>query len=624
MVELQFTPYVLLLLMAAALSAVLAVIVSRRGPGPGVVPYRVLMSALVVWSLAFAGQLSVVDLNAKLLFSTIGYSGITTVPAAWLMFAYEYTGRGRWITRRNILLLAIEPVVVVVLSATSHYHDFFRVAVSLDRSGDFVTLSVERGPAFWIHAAYSYALLLLGTVALIQGALRLRGSYRAQLWTMIAGVSVPWLANTIFILGIIETPIDTTPFMFTLMGVVTAWSMYRYRLMDLVPVAQQSVIESLGDAVMALDTQNRVVMVNPAVLRLLELPPDHKVIGQPIYDVLAKYPNLLERFRGVQDAQTEVVLGEGDARRVFTLRITPLTNRFAEVAGRLFVMHEITELWRASERIKHQNEELVEANQALDAARAKAEEANRLKSEFLATMSHELRTPLNSVIGYADLMLTGLVGPMNSKQLDYAGRIVANGERLLSLINDILDISKIEAGRLELVEQPFSPGDLLARIHKRMLGLAEQKSLVLETRLDPDLPQRMVGDQQRLDQVLTNLVGNAIRFTEAGRVEVRFERSDKSEWVLAVTDTGRGIPPHALEFIFDEFRQVDGSSQREHGGTGLGLAIVRKLVVLMNGAVQVQSEVNQGSTFRVALPLVVPDGDSGGAPEVKPDDVAVG
>jgi signal transduction histidine kinase len=289
------------------------------------------------------------------------------------------------------------------------------------------------------------------------------------------------------------------------------------------------------------------------------------------------------------------------------MRITPLRNRHGDLIGRLFVLHEITELKRASAQIQAQNDILTRTNQELDIARQQAEEANRLKSEFLATISHELRTPLNSVIGYADLMLTIMSDSLTEKQRDYVKRIMNNGERLLTLINDILDLSKIEAGHLELVIQTIAPADLLKTIQAEMQPLASQKDLKFELTLDPALPAALRGDPKRLQQIITNLLSNAIRFTDKGEVKVCVIREDLI-WRIIVTDTGIGIPPHALEFIFDEFRQVDGSYQRQYGGTGLGLAIVRKLVTLMGGTVRVESEVGQGSTFTVQLPLDVPEG----------------
>jgi signal transduction histidine kinase len=266
-------------------------------------------------------------------------------------------------------------------------------------------------------------------------------------------------------------------------------------------------------------------------------------------------------------------------------------------------LHEITELKAAADKIASQNDLLVQTNRDLVEAQKQAEESSRLKSEFLATMSHELRTPLNAIIGFTDFMLNGLPANLTDKQRDYLQRVVANGERLLALINDVLDIAKIEAARLELSDVAITPGNLLKAIDSQLHTLADQKGLTFETHLDPTLPTLIKGDPKRLEQIMVNLIGNAIRFTETGGVSVRFDRIELARWTITVTDTGVGIPPHALDFIFDEFRQVDGSARREYGGTGLGLAIVRKLAVLMGGTVRVQSEVGKGSTFIVQLPL---------------------
>jgi PAS domain S-box-containing protein len=386
------------------------------------------------------------------------------------------------------------------------------------------------------------------------------------------------------------------------------WSIVRFRLLDIIPVARDTIIENMRDAVLVLDAQTRVVDINPAALRAFGLSPSSAAIGKPAAQVLSGYQDLTERYRNVAEARAEITLREKEpTRRDFELQITPLRNRHGDLTGRLIVLHEISDLKRAAEQIRIQNEALARSNRELVEAQQKAEESSRLKSEFLATMSHELRTPLNSIIGYADFMLTGLPGKLGEKQEDYLKRIMANGERLLALINDILDIAKIEAARLELACEPFSPAELSEGVQSRMQSLADQKGLRFETQLDPSLPPQLKGDVRRLEQILVNLIDNAIRFTETGRVDVHIEKAGDTSWTMSVVDTGVGIPPHALDFIFDEFRQVDGSPQREKGGTGLGLAIVRKLTTLMGGLVHVQSEVGKGSTFTVQLPLQIPE-----------------
>jgi signal transduction histidine kinase len=259
---------------------------------------------------------------------------------------------------------------------------------------------------------------------------------------------------------------------------------------------------------------------------------------------------------------------------------------------------------KSQQRIEGQNKALVKANRELAVARKQAEEASRLKDEFLANMSHELRTPLNAIIGYTQIILHGISGELNSRQRMNMERILYNSENLLALINDVLDVAKIEAGRMEIVRRPFELRSWADRVTTQMSGLAEKKQLDYRVVVDQALPEEIVGDVERLKQILLNLISNAIKFTEKGGVTVRVEQCNQEHWAISVADTGIGIPAHAIEYIFDEFRQVDGSKARQFGGTGLGLAIVRNLTLMMDGKINVTSELGEGSIFTVTLPLI--------------------
>jgi signal transduction histidine kinase len=231
------------------------------------------------------------------------------------------------------------------------------------------------------------------------------------------------------------------------------------------------------------------------------------------------------------------------------------------------------------------------------------EAANRHKSEFLANMSHELRTPLNGIQGYTELILDGIYGEVPEKTQEVMKRIQHSGNRLLSLINAVLDLSKIEAGRLTLSLADYSMQGVVQNVYTAVEPLAAEKRLALNVKIQSDLPMGK-GDEQRLTQVLTNLVGNAIKFTEAGKVGVEVAATN-GDFTVAVSDTGIGISEADQEKVFEEFHQVDGSSTRKKGGTGLGLAIAKKIIEMHNGHIWVESHLGQGSIFRFTLPVRV-------------------
>jgi signal transduction histidine kinase len=265
--------------------------------------------------------------------------------------------------------------------------------------------------------------------------------------------------------------------------------------------------------------------------------------------------------------------------------------------------HMTDQLARNIQQLDHQLQEINSTNQELQIASAQAREAARMKSEFMATMSHELRTPLNAMLGFSSILLEGMGGDIDEEAQHMIGRIQANSDRLLNLINGVLDIAKIEAGRLEIIEQPVDIRLLASGWKGQMEVLAQQKNLAFDLEIDPDLPITIKTDSERLSQIAVNLLANAFKFTEKGGVRISL-KAVSNQLQIEVTDTGIGIPSHALNFIFEEFRQLDGSSRRAYGGSGLGLAIVRNLCRMMNGSVHVRSEQGIGSTFTVTLPLI--------------------
>jgi PAS domain S-box-containing protein len=585
----QFTPYALLSVVSAIVSLLLGIAIWRRRPGPGVIPFVLMMGALFLWSLANALNLTVTRLEYKNLTLFFIYFSIALVMPFWLAFVMEYTGRGAKLTQRIRKLLTIHPILLMLTILTNDFHGFFwssRTAVVLD---GLMVDNNQTNWAFWVHAIYAYGILLFSAILLARWYNRSPKLYKDQALYLLIGVVAPWIANGLYIF--FDWPIsylDPTPIAFTLSGASMGWALYRFRLLDILPVARDIIVENMTDAVLVIDRLGRLVDVNAAAIGLMQQK-EADVIGKPIIDVLANRRELVQQFSNVDEASTEIQLDIRGKLTTFDLRLSPLRNRQQEVTGRIVVLRDISAL--------------KQINDDLKTAREQADELTRLKSQFLATMSHELRTPLNAIIGFSELMLTGMVGDLSDNHYKYQERILSNSKNLLSLINDILDISKIEAGRMELQSQPFDLKEWLDNLVEQNAVLAQDKGIAFSHEIDPHLPDVLIGDASRLRQILVNLLANAIKFTPEGMVKLKICKHDKDHWSIIVSDTGIGIPPHKQETIFHEFQQVDNSSTREYGGTGLGLAIVRKFVLMMGGIVRVNSSLGEGSVFTVILPM---------------------
>jgi signal transduction histidine kinase len=268
--------------------------------------------------------------------------------------------------------------------------------------------------------------------------------------------------------------------------------------------------------------------------------------------------------------------------------IGQLERSFGSMAGAL---------WTRDTR----NEALVSE---LRGANVKLEEASRLKSEFIANVSHELRTPMNAIIGYTDFLLEGLSGSVNEQQIADLRRVRTASANLLGIINGLLDLAKIEAGQMDVTPQPFSLSAIADEVIELLGERASVKQLELRSEVAASLPTAW-ADPYQVRQILTNLAGNAVKFTVAGEVVITADVQD-GQIEVVVRDSGEGIAPEAQAFIFDEFRQADGSSRRRHGGTGLGLAIARRLVWMNGGKIWVDSEPGQGSRFHFTLPTQPP------------------
>lgn len=340
----------------------------------------------------------------------------------------------------------------------------------------------------------------------------------------------------------------------------------------------RAILNSIADGVIVFDRKWNATLANPAVRSMLDFPLE--LIIDKNFSELIDHPKLAPKSRGLLSAMMEHDTQPVGFRiewggKTLSVSAAQIYNR-TENMGTVTVFRDFT----------------------------REAEVERLKSTFVAIVSHELRTPLNAVLGYAEMFKEAVYGPMNDKQVNMAERIMKNTQRLLGLINDLLDQAQMEAGKLTIHMAPVKPVELLENLHGLMDKTASDKGIKLTSEIEESLPQALSGDSARLQQILVNLVNNAIKFTDQGSIHVKLFYPSQHKWGIEVADTGQGIPESEAAYIFETFRQVEGTATRIHGGFGLGLSIVKQLVNLMNGDIKVNSTVGEGTAFVIILPLV--------------------
>lgn len=543
-----------------------------------------LMGAIGLWSLSYAVELTLTELAQMQVSTAVAWVGMATTPVFWFLFAVHHAGLGeRWSPGR-VALLFVVPLLTVCLVATNPWHFWFYAEVELGQSGPFFYQRLLPGPYWYVALLYSYVWMLWGIVVTFRLFRRVRGKDQLRVGLILAGVLLPYVVNFTYTLGFRPHGfLDLTPVGFSLMSILFYIGVFSVGLFEVSPIALDTLFASLPDAVLILNRGGEVLRVNPAAGRLLEDPEFRdRFLGGPGQSRLdlAGHP-LHEDLR----------IGS----QVWEMRQLPLKGARGKEAGTLLIFGDISERVRTAE--------------ALRQAKQEAEAASRAKSEFLANMSHEIRTPMNGVLGMTELLSQS---DLPAEQRELAVIAHQSGEALMELLGDILDVSKIEAGQMELESAPFDLPGLLRHLELLFEPRIRQKGLQFRCEAGGKLPAVLVGDVVRLRQILNNLLSNAVKFTAEGTVTLRVEavasEASRRVWLFAeVKDSGIGIPEEKQARLFQKFSQVDSSTTRRYGGSGLGLAICKELVQLMGGSLGVNSEAGKGATFWVRLPFELPE-----------------
>ncbi|MBE2201592.1 MAG: PAS domain-containing protein, partial [Anaerolinea sp.] len=549
--------YALLMSLSFVSCLVVVAFVWRRRNKPGALPVFAFMLALAQWSLSYAIHWLVTQPQQRWFWLNVTYFGAVAVPTAFFLFALIYTHREKWVTRRLLSGLMAPPVVVLLLLWSDEAHGLFFGG----KRAPNATMFLEGGPGFWLNIGYSYLLILIGFVLLLQMFFQVRQPYRRQVGVILLGASLPWLSNMLSLAGVRPPGLDLTPVFFVLTGVIFTIGLFRTGLLDLAPVARSRLIETMADGVLVLDTADRIVDINPSAARLFGQSQE-ALIGQPLDALFALWPDELTRLRHLMGGREEVQVG-GQSSRYFEVQIVPLYDGRQRLTGRLITWRDISERKKA----ELEREQLIHELNA-----------------YAHTVAHDLKTPLALTIGYGE-MLAEIIPPAaeENRQAFFLARIQASSHQMLRIVDELLMLATIR-GQEHIPLEPLSMSVWVQSALDRLEMVIQESQAVISL---PEQWPLAMGYGPWIEEVWANYISNALKYGgKPPRVTLGCDLLPTGMVRFWVKDNGPGLNQAAQQRLFQEFERLD---RQQTEGHGLGLSVARRILERLGGAVGVES-----------------------------------
>jgi len=577
----QFNAYSLALLMSGVAALLMSLIIFERTLAV-VKWFSVTMLCSAVWAICYALELSSHTLGQMLFWINLEYIGISFIPAAWIVFIIKFIGKDEWLTKRNYAIIFSFPVLALGFVWTNRWHHIHYSEVSVDGSGPFPLLAITPGPWYHVHTIYFYFLLAWGMYLLINKFRKADAVYKRQNSSILIGALIPWSVNVIYLLGLRPYKhLDLTPYAFILTSIVIGFSLLKFKLFDVVPLAREKVIEGIREGILVLDSQGRVVDLNAPMKKFLQQY-SSSIVGVQLDQIIPQEYKLHLLITRHASDNLDIKLKDAEGDRYFEVAITPLFENEAAFSGTLLIFWEITERKQAEEKLKIQAEEMMLLNE--------------LKDRLFSIVSHDIRGPISGLNA-----LLKMAGEGNLTQSEFKS-LLPSLTKDVGYISDMLD-NLLQWSKSQLQGETIHPENFdLKFITCEKLLLFEKRALEKNITLNDRVADGsfLWADRDMVGVVLQNLIGNAIKFCKAGDSVTLAAEVHDADTTVSVSDTGIGMDKEKLSQLFGLHSTTRRGTEGEKG-TGIGLKLCMDFVEKNDGAIWADSEPGKGSRFYFRL-----------------------
>jgi PAS domain S-box-containing protein len=535
--------------------------------------FGALMLCVAIWCIAYGFELASTTLDAMLTFTYIEYIGIAFIPAMWLMFTVEFSQLNKLLKPTNIFIIFLFPVMVMVMVLTNEYHHLHYRQVSLSTKGIIPTIVIVPGFWYYVHTVYFYTSLFLGNLILFKN----QNLLKTQSRSIILASFIPWIANILYLSGIRPYDgIDITPYAFILTTAIISFSLIRFDLFAILPVAYERVISGMPQAIIIIDNHNKIVDLNKSMCSLLGV--KRKMIkNKNVEDVLQPHPEWLKHILHPEEAEKDIILND----KYYQINYSTILDDNNKKNGYIFTAQNITERKLSEQTLQQQTEEL--------------QKLNTVKDKLFSIIAHDLRGPLASLMSLLDLAKQGNVSEKEFTQ--FAGMLSSNVGYTSNLIENLLFWSKSQLKGETINPQAFDVNEIINERIEYYIATAAEKNIRIINTIQSSF---VFADKDMVQLIIRNLISNAIKFSKAGDTITISGTPQNNILCINIADTGVGMSKESIDKLFkSDIFSTRGTSNEL--GTGLGLLLCKEFIEKNGGTFHVESELGKGSTFSFTL-----------------------